>query len=203
MGKKKAKRKKQKKIASRLAMEYSLKINFLWLRRYYSEVRMPDCDANNSDAQNQITFYHMPFIQPKVIWEGINATSYIGLGGSYQGALIRKMSPELASFSSHYGYSFDHPLPWKQRLRCRLKELLPPETLNQRIKKNISRKKARLVNENMAFVNSNTVLQEAKDALLDSWVIKNFGEALLHYAQRPTVLYIGTFIREFHNKLKW
>ncbi|MCD4832134.1 MAG: hypothetical protein K8R02_10100 [Anaerohalosphaeraceae bacterium] len=194
---------KQKKIALRLGVEYSSKIDFLWLRRYYSEVRMPDCDANNCDAQNQIAFYHMPFIQPDIIWEGINATRYIGLGGSYQGALIHKLSPILASFTSHYGYSFGNKLPWKESLRCRMKELLPLYVLNQRAKGILLKKKKSIIAENMLFINSNPILQEAKESLLESGVIKNLEEALLHYAQGPTLLYIGTFLREFRNKLIW
>ena len=194
---------KQKKIASRLKVEYSPKIDFLWLRRYYGEVRMPDCDANNNDAQNQLSFYHMPFVQPDITCEGINATRYIGLGGNYQGALIHKLAPDLASFPSHYGHSFGCSLPWRHRLKSRIKENLPLGILYKRAKRNLLETKKLVIAKDMPFINSHSVLQESKDALLDSGVINNFEDALLHYAQRPTTLYIGTFLREFHNKLKW
>lgn len=193
---------KLSKISSRLNVEFKDKTDFLGIRRYYSEVRMPDCDAINSDAQNQLSFYHMPFTDPSLVCEGINATPYIGLGGDYQAALIKKLSPKLAKFTSHYGYSFNSRAPLKNRLKSKLREELPAGFLYKRLKHSLFENRNSALESANRLINERSLMRESREALLEFGVIKSLEDALLHYAQRPTTLYLGVFLREFQSKLK-
>ncbi|OXU15572.1 hypothetical protein [Sedimentisphaera salicampi] len=190
------------KVKKRLGNSCKEKVDFFTVRRYYSEVRMPDCDANNSDAQNQVTFYHMPFIQPKIISEGLAATNYIGLGGSYQSKLINRINAELSSFNSHYGYAFDKRMPLKYLLRSALKELAPVNILSLRIKEKLEKKSNITIDETSNFIESQDILKIGRDILLEKGLISNFDYSLIHYAQRPTALYICSFLSEFNDKIK-
>lgn len=194
---------KQRKIADRLCMTYSSTFDFLWSRRYYSEVRMPDCDANNCDAQNQMAFYHMPFVQPKIIWEGIDATPYIGLAGTYQGALIRELAPKIARLPSHYGYQLDGEMPKKERMISHLRELIPDGVLVGRMKRRLKAKSEGVIQEVKGLTASEPLLAEGLEALRASGILSDPEIALRHYAQRPTVLYIGRFLAAFADKLRW
>lgn len=194
---------RMEKISKRLKVDVVDEIDFLALRRYYSEVRMPDCDANNSDAQNTVSFYLMPFIQPAVTWAGIDATPYIGVGGSYQGALITRISPSLASFPSHYGYSFDRKIPAKISLKYRARETIPMSFFYSRSRRLGMVNKAIAIKRAEDLLKKIPILNEVKSALLDTQVISDFDSCLLHYAQKPTAFYVGTFLNEFSSKIKF
>jgi len=136
------------KIAQRLGWDQKGNVDFLWIRRYYSEIMMPEGDANNADAHNQLAFYHMSFIQPKIIWEGVNATPYIGIGGTYQGALIQKLWPELAAFLSHYGYPLNGRILLKHKLLLLLKANLPLSLMREKVRWILKRRSAEVIEKN-------------------------------------------------------
>lgn len=191
------------KIRSRIDMPCEKRVDLLWIRRYYSEVRMPDCDSNNSDAQNQLSFYHMPFIQPKITYEGINAHRYIGLAGTYQMAMLRKISPELSEYPTHYGYCPAHKIPLNYRLRHYMREFASNNMKKARKKKMSPVNNNRFINQTGVMLGKCQALRESKEALLDSRVVKEFDKSVWDNPQRATTFYIGYFLREFHNKLKW
>jgi len=190
------------KINKRLGLQKKSRIDLLWIRRYYSEVRMPDCDAVNSDAQNQLSFYHMPFIQPEITYEGINANRYIGLGGSYQMALMYKLSPELSAFRTHYGYPCDKKIPLKFILRTTLAGHIPEQWrwFRKRLVPPSSTK--RFANQTRLMLERCEALSESKESLLASGAIKNFDATIMNSSQRATTMFVGTFLRKFQNKIK-
>ena len=195
-------RHKVRKMSLRIGGSFlNHKVRFLELRRYYSEIRMPDCDGNNNNAHNQIAFFHTPFLDPFIIFEGINATPYIGCDGSYQAELIKRLDPELAVYPSHYDHSFDN-VPARYIFKCWTKGKLPDRLLHLRARL-IAKKRSRVfIPRFMSFVHSNAVLKEIKIILCDSVVKGRFEDAMIDYAQRPTTLFVGSFFHEFQNKLK-
>jgi hypothetical protein len=196
-------RRKVRKMSMRIGDSFlKHKVRFLDLRRYYSEIRMPDCDGNNNNAHNQIAFFHTPFFDPFIIYEGINATPYIGCDGSYQAELIKRLDPKLSTYSSHYDHSFDN-VPARYIIKCWTKGKIPDSLLFLRAR-TIQKKRSRVfIPRFMSFVNSNPVLKEIKSILCDSVVKGRFEDAMINYAQRPTTLFVGSFLQEFQNKLKF
>ena len=191
------------KINSRLGLQRKSRVDLLWVRRYYSEVRMPDCDAINSDAQNQLSFYHMPFIQPEIIYEGINANPYIGLAGSYQMALIHKLSSKLSSYHTHYGYAANKKIPMRFVFKTGLAGHIPEQLRWLRKRLVMPSRNERFINQTQIMLKKCEVLSESKDCLLESGTIKNFDATIIDNAQRATTMFVGTFLRQFQNKLKW
>jgi hypothetical protein len=163
---------------------------------------MPDCDGNNNNAHNQIAFFHTPFFDPFIIYEGINATSFIGCNGSYQARLIKRLDPNLASYFSHYDHSFDI-VPPRYTFRCWTKGKIPDALLYLRARAIEKKRNRAFIPRFMSFINSNTVLLEIKNTLCDSVVKGSFEDAMIDYAQRPTTLFVGSFLHVFQNKLKF
>ena len=193
---------KAEKIARRLSAPTSGRVSFQWLRRYYSEVRMPDCDANNNDALNQLAFFHTPFMDASLVAEAINATPFIGCNGTYQARLIREISPDLARFQTHYGYTLDH-IPLRSRLQAWVKCRVPEFIQLQRLRAILKNAEHQGVPEFLAFVQRVPALCEIREVLCTSVLRGRFEDAMIHYAQRPTALFVGSFLREFQHKIRW
>lgn len=115
-------------------------LNFRWgsfltpfqIRRYYCEMRMPDCDALNCNADNQLEFYLTPFIERSMIEDAYKSRNHIGVSGEYQAEMIRKLDPLIASFNSHYGYSFDRREPFKRKIYMIIRGIIPDSIWNYR-----------------------------------------------------------------------
>jgi len=177
------------------------KVKFIDLRKYYSKVRMPECDGNNNNAHNQLAFYHTPFFDPTIIREGINATPYIGYDGNYQAKLIEKIDSELASFQSHYGHSFSK-FHMNYRLKYWTKSKIPNKIHHLRARYIDKSKSGSFIPGFMEFIGANPMLLEIKKILSDSILQDRFEMAMIDYAQRPTTMFVGSFLLEFQNKLK-
>jgi len=194
---------KIQKISRRLG-DHFLKpqVSFVDLRRYYSEIRMPDCNAINNNAHNQIAFFHTPFFDSSIVYEGIDATPFIGCDGTYQAALIKRLNPKLASYPSHYGHPFDN-VPLKYILKCWVRGKLPDTLLHKRARIISRQRGLAFAPKFMAFMDANPILSEIRYILGETVLKGRFEDAMLDYAQRPTTIFVGSFLREFQHKMKW
>ena len=195
-------RRKVAKIARRLGTAVPERPGFLWLRRYYSEVRMPDCDAANNDALNQLVFFHTPFMDAALVAEALQATPQIGCGGGYQARLIRALDPGLAAFPTHYGHTLDS-IPLSPRLHAWWKCQVPEVVQRCRLRTVLRRRAPRLISEYQALAKNVPVLEEIRAALCSSVLRGRFEDAMIHYAQKPTTLFVGSFLRAFQHKIRW
>ena len=109
------------------------------IKRYYSEMRMPDCDALNCNANNQVEFYLTPFIERKMILDAYKSRRFIGISGEFQSELINKCDPIVASFNSHYGFSFNRKEPLKYKTYMLVRGILPDNLWNLRIDRMVSK----------------------------------------------------------------
>jgi hypothetical protein len=134
--------------------------------------------------------------------EGLKATPYIGPGNNYEASLICKIDEKLGSIMSHYGRPFSY-IANSFDLKMWLKNRTPGWLYYIRNKHN-NRKIVEKPNiEFMKFVNNSSFLNDIKTLLLDTKILINFEEAMLHYGQRPTTFSVGMFLKSFHNKIKW
>lgn len=105
-----------KKAEKRLNLNLRGKVDRLAVRRYYSELMMPEGQGVVIDAYNQVSSCIAPFIEPAIIKEAYKGLKYFGSGGRYQEAIIRYLDPALAHIRSSYGYPFDRiPLKYKMK----------------------------------------------------------------------------------------
>ena len=195
-------RRKVEKMARRLGTSVPERVGFLWLRRYYSEIRMPDCDAANNDALNQLAFFHAPFMDAALVAEAIHATPHIGCGGAFQARLIRELDPGLAAFPTHYGHALDR-IPLRPRLHAWWKCQVPEFVQRIRLRILLRRMEPRIVSEYQTFARGVPALEEIRAALCSSVLRGRFEDAMVHYAQKPTTIFVGSFLRAFQHKIRW
>ena len=110
----------KQKIEKRLGLPLHERTNLETLRRYYSEIRMPDGDGCNHNAHNKYFHFLTPFMEPGLYDAALGLTDWIGTGGDFEGELINRVSPVLASLPTHYGATATNP-GWNTKLQRLIK----------------------------------------------------------------------------------
>lgn len=191
------------KMESRLDLNLKGRISLSEVRRYYSELRMPDCDGSNHNAHNQLAFFLTPFIETNVIKAGYQATPYLGVAGSFQSALLSKIDPDVAAIYSHYGFPLAHE-PWPYKLKCAVKGYIP-DTLEMARKRMLIRKKG-LGLQNLeiykTLVSRSMSMQKNNQALYDFFPEIDWQMCMRDYAQSATAVFLGSLLKRFHPFLK-
>lgn len=76
-------------------------------RRWYARVWLPFAAGPKLCAENQLSFSLIVFAEERVLRQALRCTSTIGLDGRFEGAMIRDLSPSLASVQSNYRHPLD------------------------------------------------------------------------------------------------
>lgn len=105
-----------KKAENRLKTNLKGKVDMLAVKRYYSELMMPEGQGVVIDAYNQVSSLIAPFMEPTIINEAYKGIKFHGSSGGYEGAIIQYLDPALAYINSTYGYPFDH-IPMKHKVK--------------------------------------------------------------------------------------
>lgn len=190
------------KIAGRLGIDLSRTVSFHATRRYYGLVRMPDCGSCVNNAYSQVAFVLTPFIEPMTLREALKATSYIGVDGEYEAALIKELSPPLAAVDSQYGHSFSS-VPLRHLLKARLNAAIPLRARaarRRRLFAEVSKKPS--FDHFRRLTLSSNCLREIFDVLRSSFPASDWNVAMYDDNQKRTSVYVGSFLREFHHKLR-
>lgn len=99
-----------------LGLKLQGNVDMLAVRRYYSEIIMPEGQGHVIDAYNTVSYCLAPYLDIQVIREAYKGMRYLGSHGEYEGSIIETLDKELAHCKSSYGYSFDH-IPFQQRIK--------------------------------------------------------------------------------------
>lgn len=134
-----------KTLSERLNTSISGRVDLNLIRRFYSEINMPDGDAINNNAHNKFYYFLTPFIEPEVLKYGYKILPYLGNSTFFEGEMIYRLNKPLASIKSHYGVSGTNKIDFKARLKYYI-YANAPEFAN-RIKFNIHKKKILRANE--------------------------------------------------------
>lgn len=192
------------KMTDELGFSWRGMVSNYKMRRYYSDLRMPDCDALNCNAHNQLEFYLTPFIEQSLIKEAYKGYKYIGLSGEYQSEIIRQLDSELSTYKSHYGFTFSAKEPLKYKIYMLIRGLLPDRLWNARV--NIINKKKGNENNNLMYFQS--VVEKCnylKNASIFAERILpeiNFDILRCDYAMMPNSTYVSILLYEFRDKLE-
>jgi len=173
------------------------------MRRYYSEVRMPDCDGINHNAHNQVAFYLTPFIEYHVVREAYRALPWIGISGRFQAAMIARVDPQLAAFPSHYGFPLSCQ-SWGHRFKAALKGGVPDRFWNWRrwFQMRVLGDGRPAAERYKDMKQRYPLLRECEEALLAYAPKMDLEMCARHYAQAPTCIFVGSFLREFAGRLR-
>ncbi len=194
---------RNKKIARRLGWSDCQWTDHQRVREYYGKVRMVDCASCVSNAYNQVAFMLTPYIERRCVIEALAATRHIGIDGAYEAALIRESSPALASVGSQYGFAFAN-IPLKHEVKCWLKGVVSFR-IRQWNRERVSLRAAARSKDRPAQERrrSSPTVEDLRKVLLDAMPHANWPAAMLCPTQMATSLYIGSFLKEFSDKLTW
>ncbi len=181
------------KMKDRLSFRWGHFVTPFQIKRYYCEMRMPDCNALNCNANNQMVFYLTPFIEKTTITDAYKARRYTGFSGDFQADMIRELDSQLASFISHYGYPFDKKEPIKRKIYTLIRGLLPDCIWNYRNERKA--KNSVQSNTNKLFFErvkeKCTFLHEASKYTETLFPELNFDYLRTDYAMMPNSSYIS------------
>lgn len=192
------------KMSKELGFKWKDKVSNFKMRRYYSELRLPDCDALNCNAHNQISFYLTPFIERELVEKAYYGYKYIGISGEYQSEIMRITDYELADFPSHYGFSFSKREPFKYKLYMLIRGLLPDSIWNMRIKLLYGNYKEKDKNQIYfdKVLNKCDYLKRASEFTESLFPEINFNILRRDYAMMPNSSYLSILFYEFKDKLE-
>ncbi len=101
-------------------------------RRFYSEIYLPNSDALNCNAHNQLEFFVTPFMERQFVEAAYAGRAHIGIGGEYQAEMIRQIDSQIASFPLHYGFSISGHEPLQRKLYELIRGYVPDRIWNFR-----------------------------------------------------------------------
>ncbi len=176
----------------------------LWLRRrYYADVRLPDCEGPVVNAQSKLALVLAPFMEVGVRAAALLATPHIGLSGRFQAAMLRSLHPEVAAITSHYGFPLTAE-PLRHRLYAALRGYLPEQAWLARTRLRI--RAGRLGAAHLAAFEQlhrrSPQVREAFQALLAFFPEVDWRAAMRSNATKENALFLGFFLRAMHDRLK-
>lgn len=192
-----------RKISNRFSQDLSKRVDFFFTRRYYAEIRLPDCEGAAHSAENQLAFFLTPYMEPSIIFSSYRATPYIRLGARFQASMISALHPQLAAVASHYGYPLNRPNVL-QTLRCQGKAFLPDHVLllRENIRVRFSGLGKELYHMHHSLLQRTPLLRTILSALKDFFPEIDFRMCFRNPDIRKTALYLGSFFSHFSPYIK-
>jgi hypothetical protein len=113
-----------RKLEQRLGVSLRGRVPTWVTRRYYGEVRLPDCEGVLANADGRLAHFLIPFAEPSLQRMACGWVREVGYGGHLQAAAISSLDARAAALPSHHGYALDEE-PLAHRVRGWLKAELP------------------------------------------------------------------------------
>lgn len=95
----------QEELRSGLSIESS-SVSYFQRKRFYAQIFLSDWHGVRNSVENQYSHYYTPFVDLSVIRQSLRTTAMHGVGGEFEAAMIKSLSPVLAGFQSEYGHDF-------------------------------------------------------------------------------------------------
>jgi len=186
------------KMEKALKVDLFGKVSLLTVRRYYAQLRLPQCEGINHSADNQVCFFITPFIEPSIIFNSYEALPFIGIGGQFQSAMISYIDKTTADIQSHYGFPISKE-SISHRLKCLLRGYIPDRFWNvrQNYRIRFSGLGESVSAEQQRFSANHKIIREIEEALFDFFPEINKRYCFRNHDMRKTALYMGSFLREF------
>lgn len=170
------------------------------MRRFYSEIVLPDCNALNCNAHNQMLFYVTPFIEWDVMHDAYKARKALGKCGELQAGIMRVLNERVASFPSHYGFPLNQTPPLRYRAYVFVKGWLPDFIWNAR-----TRRALKTLNRDLEYFGRTAekckYLQAADAYLRTLFPEVNFDLLRKDYAMMPNSAYVAVLLYTFRDRI--
>ena len=171
-------------------------VDRLSLRRYYSEVMMPDGQGNVIDAYSIVSKCIAPFLDPHILLEAYRDLNYLGNCGEYESSIICALDPKVgACINVNNGYPFNH-IP----LKLRIKEAIRASVSSNLWERLYLLKAGRQSSKNTSYLvnvmNRSKMLKEAFGNLEKRYPDIDFMVAIKGYAMDALTEYLSMTLRE-------
>lgn len=178
------------------------KMDIFSTHAYYGLIKMPQCNGAVAAAYNKVSPFLFPFIEYNNVIEALKAVPYLGVGGTYQAALINKICPQLAKVSSTYGSGFDN-LSIKYLIWSKLKTIGSAEKRNRIVRDQLL-KKAHTGHHKLNLENlyKSDTLKQAKEALLDFSTDTEFDLMLVESTQKRYAIFLGFMLMKLSDYIE-
>jgi hypothetical protein len=95
------------------------------VRRFSSELYARSQIGARNNAENQISFFLSPYLEPSVAQIAYRDIPWLGAGYNFEAEMIRRLDPDIAAIPSDYGWDFLGPEPWRNQAAAYVKEFVP------------------------------------------------------------------------------
>lgn len=195
-------------IHKNLTEKISKEIGYHWgkiatnfaMRRLYSEVVMPDCDALNCNAHNQMLFYLTPFIEWDMVYDAYKARKALGNCGELQAGIMCILNHKVAVYPSHYGFRFTEKPPVKYRLYMLARGWMPDFIWNSRTKR-IMKTRDRELTYLKDTAKKSQLLKSSIQYLERLFPEINLEELMKDYAMMPNAAYTAVLLHNWRDKI--
>jgi hypothetical protein len=196
-------RNKAQKMSAAIGVDFTSSIDQRDLRRYYGEIRMPECCGSVNNAQNQVSFYLTPFMEWSSIKKAYEALPFVGVSGRFEAEMVRECSGYLASAPSHYGFPLDRE-PTVHWMKSAIKGITPDVLANLRVSWGLKRGwlGPTYVEQFDAMRKRSRAMLEIEDALRSFFPELEWRRAFQGSTFGPNAVALGSFLREFSDKLR-
>ena len=113
------------KIALHLGSGRDRHMTRLDIRRFSNELYVRSRIGTRNNAENQISFFLSPYLEPSVAQVAYRDIPWLGAGYHFEAEMIRRLDPDIASIPSDYGWNFLGREPWRNRAAAYVKEFVP------------------------------------------------------------------------------
>ncbi len=113
------------KIALHLGSGRDRYLTRLDIRRFSSELHVRSQIGARNNAENQISFFLSPYLEPTVARVAYRDIPWLGAGYDFEAEMIRRLDRDIAAVPSDYGWDFLGPEPWRNRVVAYFKEFVP------------------------------------------------------------------------------
>ena len=188
------------KIEKELGIKWSGRVSNFDARRYYSEIVMPDCDALNCNAHNQISFYLTPFIEWDMIQDAYKSRDALGVCGELEAAIMNYLNPTIAGFPSHYGFAFTDRPKFTYKIKRIIRGLIPNSIETKRIAL-FARKNIGQLDYFNSVISKSDYLRKATEYEEQLFPEIDFQVLRHDYTMMPNSTYMSLVFYEFRDRI--
>ena len=188
------------KITNEIGFRWNKIITNFQARRYYSEIVMPDCDALNCNAHNQLVFYLTPFIEWNMTCDAYKSRNSLGICGELESAIMTYLDERVASYKSHYGYPFNKKPPFNLFIRRFVRGIMPNYLEVKRVNRIVSNKTSE-VEYFISVKTKSKLLRDASEYLESLFPEIDFNILRRDYNMMPNSAFISVLFYVYRDKI--
>lgn len=176
-------------------------VSSLFLRRYFSEVRMPFCDGAVNHANQQIAFFFTPFTEPHNVKAAYAAHQFASRGDDFQVHLMKSIDLKTAEVISDRGFS-PCSQPFKHLLNGIIKSHMPERVIAWRRQIQSLRGQGRSFESSfMHLMNEMPLFKQALEAVKDTLPELHWKVVQRDKAHVGNLFFTGHFLNRYQHKL--